>query len=307
MFFSIHIHPLGLEPFRGCRSVVGFVARQCSTFRLPPPWRPLVRLPVRATVTIPAQVQLDGVQTHGSREVDPPPGAATGIARPQSPPEVVAAVDAEMLQKQACVHGNEDRGRERAEESHEPIGAFVVLERGLIHDGLGSQLSHGRNNSRGAVKDNGAICQGDDDAGRDGLEGGVDEPEGRAHGRWEGAEDVKQRRVRGHDDRGERWEIGLQRCRLLRRRGSLGRGLVVGKDLVDAEDNVGKEQRRLDGVTAAATDAESTKENRRGHGHANERSVEVVDLREAGDPPEEVGGARDDGSREDEEDNLSWN
>lgn len=60
-------------------------------------------------------------------------------------------------------------------------------------------------------------------------------------------------RVRSHEDGRERGEITR-----LRRRGDLldgMRGLVVGEDLVDAEHDVGEEQRALDGVTAAAADS----------------------------------------------------
>lgn len=74
--------------------------------------------------------------------------------------------------------------------------------------------------------------------------------------------------------------------------------------MVDAEDDVGEEERRLDGAAPATANAICTKEDGRGHGDTNQGGIKVADLRELGDSPEEVDGAGDDGAREDEEDNL---
>ena len=260
---------------------------------------------MRTPIPIPSQIQLNRIQPHRRGNVDPPPGTPAGIARAQGPADVVPAVGhGKVLQQQARVHGDEHGRREPAEEANQLVGAIRVLERGLLHDGGGAELADGGDDARGAVEDDDAVGQRDDDAGRDGLEGGVEELERRAHGRGQVAQHVEQGRVRRHDDGRERGEVGLRGSGLLGGRRGLGGGLVVGEDLVDGEDGVGKQQGRLHGVTASAGDAEGAQEGDRGHGDADEGGIEIADLREGDDAPQEVDGAGDDGGGEDEEDDL---
>lgn len=125
---------------------------------------------MRATVTITTEVQLDGIKSHGGRQVDPPPSTATSIAGPESPAELVAIGNSKVLQEQTGVYRNQNRRRKPAEETKNTVGAIAFVERGLFHNSLSTQLSNSRNNSRSAIENDGAICQRDDDARGDGLE-----------------------------------------------------------------------------------------------------------------------------------------
>ena len=83
-----------------------------------------------------------------------------------------------------------------------------------------------------------------------------------------------------------------------------GGGAVIGEDLVHAQHDVGEEQRRLDRVAAPAADAPRAQDHGRGDRDADQDGVDVVELRELRDAPEEVDGARDGGGREDKEGDL---
>ena len=109
--------------------------------------------------------------------------------------------------------------------------------------------------------------------------------------------------VRGHDDGWQRRNLWLRRGLRISGDGAISRH-VVGENLVDAKDDVGEEQRRFDGATAAAADAVRTEKDGGGHCDADEGSIEVADLRELSNSPEEVNGTGNDGTGEDEEDNL---
>lgn len=114
---------------------------------------------------------------------------------------------------------------------------------------------------------------------------------------------MEESRVGRHDYGGQRREIWLRGG--LRVRYNIRRWEVVGEDLIDAEDNIGKEQRGLDGVALSAGDAEGAQENGRSHGDADENSIIVANMGELGDAPEEVEGARDDGAGQGKEGDLS--
>ena len=64
------------------------------------------------------------------------------------------------------------------------------------------------------------------------------------------------------------------------------------------------QQRGFDWVTACADDSPSTKEDGSGDGDTNENGIDVVDLREGGDAPEEVDSGRNDRGGADEEPDL---
>ena len=75
--------------------------------------------------------------------------------------------------------------------------------------------------------------------------------------------------------------------------------MIVGEDLVDAEDDVGEEEGAFDGVAFAAADAPGAEEDGAGDGYADEGCVDVADLGEVGYAPEEVDRAGDDGGGHD--------
>lgn len=75
-------------------------------------------------------------------------------------------------------------------------------------------------------------------------------------------------RVRCHDDGWKRRDVGLGALLALCLARFLG-GEVVGEDLVDAEDNVGEQERRLNRVSSPASNTESAEEDGSGHGNAN--------------------------------------
>lgn len=90
---------------------------------------------------------------------------------------------------------------------------------------------------------------------------------------------------------------------VLGRIGAIGRE-VVGKDLIDTEHDVSKEKRRFDGTAAATANAVCAEEHSRGHGDANKSGINIADLRELGNAPQEIDGASNDGAGKCKQDNL---
>jgi hypothetical protein len=98
--------------------------------------------------------------------------------------------------------------------------------------------------------------------------------------------------------------------------------LVIGEDLVDAQGHIGElvkislpkqarqryevtyKQRALNGVTLATTNTPDTKEKGAGDSNANQDSVDITELREGCDSPEEVDGTRNDRGRGDQQSDL---
>lgn len=66
------------------------------------------------------------------------------------------------------------------------------------------------------------------------------------------------------------------------------RGLIVGEDLVEAQDDVGEEKRAFYWISFPATYTPSTKEDRTCNGNANQSSIDVADVWEPSNSPEEV-------------------
>lgn len=109
--------------------------------------------------------------------------------------------------------------------------------------------------------------------------------------------------VRRHDDGRERGKVASLR----RRRNMLHwvRGLVIREDLIDAENNVGKEQRALYGISAPTANAPGAQDNCACNGDPDQSGIHVGDLRELKNTPEEVDRAGDDSGRKDQKTDLS--
>ena len=172
-----------------------------------------------------------------------------------------------------------------------------------MHEGPGAKVSYRGDDASGAVEDQETVGERDDDRGRDGLESGIEESKRRMQRRRQRAQDMDQGGVRSHDDGRQRRNLWLRRGLRVSGNGAISRH-VVGENLVDAKDDVGKQQRGFNRAAAAAANAIRTEEDGGGHCYANEGSVEVADLRELGDSPEEVYGTGNDGTGEDEENDL---
>lgn len=152
----------------------------------------MMHLPATLSVDLPvvhlilAKVQLNGVQAHCGSNIHPAPQVAACVAPSESPADAVAVRrrDREVLQKQACVDGDQDGWREPRQEAHELVRGVggVVQIGGLVHQCPGTRLPHSRYDPRGAVEDNDSVGERDDDAWRDGLEGGPQEGQGGADG-----------------------------------------------------------------------------------------------------------------------------
>jgi len=82
------------------------------------------------------------------------------------------------------------------------------------------------------------------------------------------------------------------------------RRLVVRKDLIDAENDVRKEQRALYGVSAPTANTPGAQDNCACNGDADQSGIHVRNLGELKYTPEEIDRARDDGGRKDQETNL---
>jgi len=108
----------------------------------------------------------------------------------------------------------------------------------------------------------------------------------------------------GRHNYGGQWrEVWLRGWLLFRC--SIGRWEVVGEDLIDAENNIGEEQRGLDRITLSACNTEGAQENGRSHGDADENSIGVANMGELRNAPEEVERARNDGAGQGKEGDLS--
>lgn len=101
--------------------------------------------------------------------------------------------------------------------------------------------------------------------------------------------EIDQRRVGGHDDGWEGRELRLRLCGCCcGGRGGLGRGQVIREDLVYAEDDVCEEQGALDWVAPPTTDAPCAEEYGCCNRNPDECGIDVSDLGEVRDTPEEV-------------------
>ena len=71
----------------------------------------------------------------------------------------------------------------------------------------------------------------------------------------------------------------------------------MGREQDEGETN---QERALDGIAAATADTPGAEEECAGDSDTDQRGIDVAKLGEASDPPEEVDGAGDDGTRGDE-------
>ena len=74
-----------------------------------------------------AEVELESIQSHGTRDVDPPPEIAPGITTLAGPPVTLASFSArgsKMLHEQAGVDCDQDARAEPAEEAQYLAGTI---------------------------------------------------------------------------------------------------------------------------------------------------------------------------------------
>ena len=204
-----------------------------------------------------------------------------------------------MLQEQARVDRDQDGRCKPAHEAKDPVGRVRVLQTRLLHQRPRTGFSDRRNDSGRTVKYYDSVGERNYDRRRYSLESRVEECEGRVDHGGQRAEKMEKGRVGCHDYRRKRGKVGL--CR------GLGVGIlrvrrhVVCKNLVDAQDDVCEEQRRLDGVPLAAPDSIPAEEEGRRHGDTYQSRVQIVNLGKSRNPPQEVDGSADYGAGEDEQ------
>ena len=274
-----------------------------------PPGSIILPMPRHPTLQILfPQIQFERVQGHGARHVDPPPRVSARVAALVDPPIPVlgAARAGEMLHQQTRVHGDEDTRAEPRQQAQDLAGPVRVLERRFLGEGSRAGLADGGDDAGGGVEDKEAVRERDEHRRRDGGKGGEEEGEAGVQGRGEDGEGLQDGGVRGHDDGRKGRKVGGGRWRRGGVRGGSGR-LIVGKDLVDAEDDVGEQERGLDRVTLAGADAPRGEEDGARDGDADEGGIDVGDGGKVGDAPQEVDGRRDDRRTEHEEADLCHN
>lgn len=183
-----------------------------------------------------------------------------------------------MLHQETGVDSDKNRGGEITQETQYLACCVGVVDGGLLGEGAGASLAHRGDDACGCVENQEAVGEGDKNGGCDGAEDGGDDVEGSVDDGGEERQGVHERCVRGHDDRRQRREVTslCGRGDLFNRMGRL----VVCEDLVDAEHDVGEEEGALDGVSAAAADTPGAKDDGACHRDADERGIDVGDLRE---------------------------
>lgn len=82
------------------------------------------------------------------------------------------------------------------------------------------------------------------------------------------------------------------------------RRLVVREDLIDAEHNVGEEERAFDGVSATTANTPSTQNDGACDRDTNQGGINIGNFGELQDTPEEIDRAGDNRSGQNQEANL---
>lgn len=207
-----------------------------------------------------------------------------------------------MLHEETGVDSDENGRGKVAQESQHLTCRVGIIDGSLLGKRTGARLADSWNDARRCIQYEQAVGERDEDGGRDSAENGGNNVESCVDNRRQKRHRVHQGCVRCHDNGRQRRELSD-----LRGRGDLFhrvRWLIVREDLVDAEHDIGEEERAFDWIAATTSNPPGTQNDGACDRDSNQGGIDVGDFGELQNTPEEVNRAGDNCSGQDQEADL---
>lgn len=178
-----------------------------------------------------------------------------------------------MLHQKTGIDRDKNGGREVAEESQELARRIRVIQRSFLKQGTGSRFTNSWDNPCRGVKHQETIGERDKNRWCHCTKNRVDHVESCMDDGGKEGQCVHESGVRRHDDGRQRGEISCLRWR--RNLFDRMRGLVIGEDLINAQDDISKQEGAFHWISTATADPPCTQDHGTCDGNADQSCVDI--------------------------------